>query len=154
MWSFYKPVLQKLRVIKSRNPQAHQLQAGLTYMWEDSIHGQLGDSTSSDESFCLQVQIQNTQASAKCPTPHHLITNFEYRLKPHNEGNQYLRARLDTCADVNIMPASVYKLVFQDPGCKRLAPSRKLKIGTCTTDKANTCIRLDTASHQFGLSCS
>ena len=33
------------------------------------------------------------------------------------------------------MPASVYKLVFQDPDCKKLAPSSKLEIGTYTTDK-------------------
>ena len=31
------------------------------------------------------------------------------------------------------MPASLYKLVFQDPDCKKLAPS-KLEIGTYTTD--------------------
>ena len=31
------------------------------------------------------------------------------------------------------MPASVYKLVFGDPDCKKLAP-RKLEIGTYTTD--------------------
>ena len=40
---------------------------------------------------------------------------------------------MDTFADVNIMPASVYKLVFQDPDCKKLAPS-KLEIGTHMTD--------------------
>ena len=69
------------------------------------------------------------------PTPHYLITCLEYRLKPHHKRNQYLRARLDTCANVNIMPASVYRLVFQDPDCKKLAPSSKLEIGTYTTDK-------------------
>ena len=99
----------------------------------DSICGQSDDLTSSDESFCLQVKIQCTQANSKIPTPHHLITNLAYRLKPHHKRNQYLRARLDTCADVNIMPASVYKLVFQDPDCKKLAPS-KLEIGTYTTN--------------------
>ena len=31
------------------------------------------------------------------------------------------------------MPVSVYKLVFQDPDCKKLAPS-KPEIGTFTTD--------------------
>ena len=31
------------------------------------------------------------------------------------------------------MPASVYKLVSQDPECKKLAPS-KLELGTYTTD--------------------
>ena len=66
------------------------------------------------------------------PTPHHLITNLGYKLKPHHKRNQYLRARPDTCADVNIMPVSIYKLVFQDPDCKKLAPS-KLEIGTYTT---------------------
>ena len=66
-------------------------------------------------------------------TPHHLITNLAYRLKPHHKRNQYLRARLDTCADVNIMPVNVYKLVFQDTVCKKLAPS-ELEIGTNTTD--------------------
>ena len=35
--------------------------------------------------------------------------------------------------DVNIKPASVYRLVFQDPSMKKLAPS-SLEIGTHTTD--------------------
>ena len=58
-------------------------------------------------------------------------TKYEDFSKPQTNGvrarfdkrNQYLRARLDTCASVNIMPASVYKLVFQDLDCKNLAPS-------------------------------
>ena len=73
------------------------------------------------------------QAITKFPTPCHLITNHAYRLKPHHKRNQYLRARLDTCADVNIMPASVYQLVFQDPGCKMLAHS-KHEVSTYTTN--------------------
>ena len=56
-----------------------------------------------------------------------------YRLKPHHTRNLYLKARLDTCADVNLMPASVYKLVFQDPNMKALAPS-SLEIGTYATN--------------------
>ena len=56
-----------------------------------------------------------------------------YRLKPHHKRNQYLRARLDICVDVNIMPVSVYRLVFQDPDCKKLAPS-KHEMGTYTID--------------------
>ena len=40
---------------------------------------------------------------------------------------------MDTCTDVNIMPASVCKLVFKDPDLKKLAPSN-LEIGTYTTD--------------------
>ena len=45
----------------------------------------------------------------------------------------YLRARLDTCANVNLMPASVYKLIFKDPQMKKLTPST-LQVGTYTTD--------------------
>ena len=54
-------------------------------------------------------------------------------MKPHHKINQYLRARLDTCANVETMPASVYKLVCHDPELLHLAP-RKLKIGTYTTN--------------------
>ena len=105
------------------------MQAGSVYTQEDSICSQSSDLTSSDESFCLQVKIQCTRANAKIPTPHLLNTNLAYRLKPHHKSNQYLRARLDTCADLNTMHVSVYKLVFQDPDCKKLAPC-KLEIGT------------------------
>ena len=73
------------------------------------------------------------KANAKIPTTSHLITNLVYKLKPHCKRNQYLRAKLDTCADVNIIPASVYKLVFHDPDLQKLACS-KLEIGTYTTD--------------------
>ena len=44
---------------------------------------------------------------------------------------QYLRARLDTCADVKIIPVSVYTLVFDGPDCKAYSSS-KLEIGTYT----------------------
>ena len=62
-----------------------------------------------------------------------MITNLPYRLKQHENRNLYLRARLDTCTDVNIMPASVYKLVFHDPNLEKLTPN-KLQIGTYTND--------------------
>ena len=45
----------------------------------------------------------------------------------------HLQARLDTCADVNSMPASVYHLVFKDPKMKKLV-SCKLQIGTYTAN--------------------
>ena len=102
-------------------------------MQNDSICGQSEDFTSSDDSFCLQVKIQHAQAKSKFPTKSHLTTNLAYNLKPHHKRNQYLRRRLDTCANVNIMPVSVYKLVFCDPDLKKLAPSR-LEIWTYTTN--------------------
>ena len=85
------------------------------YVQEGSICGQLEDLTSCHASFCLQVRIQHAQSNSKIPTMPHLITNLAYKLNPHHKRNQYLRARLDTCADVNIMLASVYKLVFHAP---------------------------------------
>ena len=111
----------------------HSLQCYIKWTDDWLIFGQSSDLTSSNESFCLQVKIQCTQAESKFPTPYHLITNLAYWLKPHHRRNQNLRAKLYTCADVNIMPASVYKLVFQDPDCKKLAPS-KVEIGTYMTD--------------------
>ena len=86
------------------------LQLGAVYAFDKSTCGHSDDFSSRDESFTLQVKI-----CKKIPTPSHLITNLAYNLKPHQTRNQYLRARLDTCVDVNIMPASVYKLVFNDP---------------------------------------
>ena len=102
-------------------------------MYENTI-GSQSEESSSDDSFCLQIKVQCTQTSfKKVPTPSHLITNLVYRLKPHRTRNQYLRARLDTCVDVNIMPASVYRLVFKEPDLKKFAP-RTMEIGTYTTD--------------------
>ena len=100
------------------------LQVGAVYACDKSICGHTEDCPYSDESFCLQVKIQCTQAECKkIPTPSHLIINLASKLKPHQTRNQYLRARLDTCTDVNIMSASVYKLVFNDPELKKFVPS-------------------------------
>ena len=125
----------KRRSLESRSPKAHQLQVSQILTQDNSICSESDELTSSDESLCLQVKVQNTQADTKFPTPHHLLTNLEYRLKPHHRKNKFLRARLDTCTDINIMPVSIYKLVFQDPDCEKLAPSNKLEIGTYTTNR-------------------
>ena len=55
-------------------------------------------------------------------------------LKPNLKKTQYLRARIDTCADVNILPVSMYKLIYDDPDCKKFSPSNN-EIATYTTDK-------------------
>ena len=107
---------KKQASFKPRKPKAHMLQVGAAYACDKSICSHSEDCSSSDESFCLQEKIQCTEAEyKKIPKPSHLITNLVYKLKPHQTRNQYLRARFDICADVNIMPASVYKLVFNDP---------------------------------------
>ena len=66
---------QKQAPYKSRKPKAHQLKAGALYMQDHSISGQSEDS-SSDDSFCLQLKTQYTQAGVKhIPTHTHLIAN-------------------------------------------------------------------------------
>ena len=69
----------------------------------------------------------------KIPRPTHLITNIAYQLKQDHTRNQYLRARIDTGAEVNLMPVSVYRLIYHDHDLRKLSPCR-LKIGTYTTD--------------------
>ena len=102
-------------------------------MQENAISSQSEDS-SLEDSFCLQIKIQHTQASIKnLPTPAHLIAKMVYQLKSHHKRNLYLRARLDTCADINIMSAGIYRLMFKDPEMKKLAPS-ELEIGMYATD--------------------
>ena len=129
----FQKTQQKQVPYKSRKPKAHQLKAGALYAQDHSISGQ-SEESSSDESFCLQLKVQQAQADVKqVPAPTHLTANLAYHLKKHSHRNLYLRARLDTCTDVNIMPASVYRLMFQDPEMKKLAPSQ-LEIGTYTTD--------------------
>ena len=104
------------------SPKAHQLQIGTVCM-QDSICSQ-SDESSSDDSFCLQITLKSTQVETKIPAPQHLITNLAYKLKPQKK-TQYFRVRLDTCSDVNIMPVSVYQLIFNGADCMEFAPCNK-----------------------------
>ena len=54
-------------------------------------------------------------------TQKYLYANIPYRLQPYHKHNKYLCVQLDTYVDVNIMPESVYKLVFNDPYTSKLA---------------------------------
>ena len=61
----------------------------------------------SDDSFILhqmKAEINLSQAKSKMPKKTHLIANIPCRIKQHQSHHKYLRVRLDTCADVNIMP--------------------------------------------------
>ena len=103
-------------------------------MLDSLIYGQSDDNTSSDESFCLQMKVQTKQADTNVPANQHLFTNLEVKVKPHKNKTKFLHARLDTCADVNILPCSVYQLLFKDPDCTKLAHS-DLQLGTYTNNK-------------------
>ena len=120
---------QKQAYHKPCKPKVHQLNAGTIQAYDSQ-----SESESSDNSFCLQLQIKHVQAQNKSDKkPDCLITNLPYRLKKHKSSNPYLRSRLDTCIDVNIMPGLVYKLVFHDPNLEKLTPN-KLQTGTYTND--------------------
>ena len=94
-----------------RNPKVHQLHAGPMHAQDIANHS-YSEESSSDESFCLQLQAQSNHAEGKqIPNPVHLIMSLAYCLKLHHTRNMYLQAQLDTCASMNIMPSSVYQLV-------------------------------------------
>ena len=80
------------------------------------------------------MKVQKTQlTNLQLPKSVYLITNLVYHLKIYHRGNQYLCAGLDTCADVNLMPVAVYRLMFKDPNLQKLTPST-LEIETYTND--------------------
>ena len=116
---------------KFRQPKAHQIQIDESY---NHLHNYSSDVSLSEDSFSLQIKVRKqTKGIQKLPNTIHLITNIVYRLKQHHTRNQYLRARIDTGAEVNLMPVSVYRLIYQDQDLKKLTPSN-LKIGTYMTD--------------------
>ena len=103
-------------------------------MPDSLICDQPDDNTSSDGYFCLLMKLQAKQADTNVPAPQHLFTNLEVKVKLHKNKTKFLCARLDTCADVNIMPCSVYQLLFKDPDCIKLALN-DLQLGTYTNNK-------------------
>ena len=71
-WTLHQVVFQKQVAFKPKAPKAHKLQPEEIYMQDDSICGHSAEFTSSDDSFCLQMQIQHTQAKLK----QHLILSL------------------------------------------------------------------------------
>ena len=61
------------------------------------------------------------------------MTNSVYHLQLHHKRNLYLCARLDTCADVNLMPKAIYCLMFKDSNLRKLTPS-SMEIETYMSD--------------------
>ena len=116
----------------ARKPKAQQLRAGVLYTLQDA--GSSTDDSDPEDHFCLQMKVHRTRISSlEVPKLVYLMANLAYHLKEHHTRNQYLRARLDTCTDVNLMPRAVYCLMFQDPQLKKLTPS-KMEIETYTSE--------------------
>ena len=67
--------------------------------------------------------------------PQHVVTNIEYKLKPHRRRTKFLRTKIDTCPNINLIPVSVYKLIYKDKDCTKLEPSTKAAVKTYTTEK-------------------
>ena len=77
-----------------RKPKAHQLMVGTA-----SIIGDQSDASysSSEDSFCLQIQAKSAKDNTKKNNPQHLVTNIEYKLKPHTGRTKFLGTKIDTC---------------------------------------------------------
>ena len=96
---------------------AHQLQIG-RYSAKDSLDNQEDtDFSESEDSFCLQMQIKKSQADQESCDTQHLETNLPYKVKPYGKKTRILRTKIDTCSNTNIMPASTYKIIYNDPDC-------------------------------------
>ena len=96
IWAIFQFMLPKKTKVyhknSPRNPKLHQLPAGPMYV-KDSANHSYSKESSSDESFCLQLQVQSNHAEGKqIPNPVHLIMNLAYGLKPHRTRNMYLQA--------------------------------------------------------------
>ena len=119
---------------RPRSPKAYQFTSGRLSAQDNSIYRNSSDSSSSeDESFCLQMKVQDIQANDKYSAPKHLFTNLEFKVKPHENKTRFLQARIDTHTDVNIRPVSTYKYLFKDPDSAKIAPS-DLQLGTYTNE--------------------
>ena len=122
---------------KSRTKHsAYQITAEEMENNSDSENDEDDDSTSDDSFVLYQVKAVINQAKSKVPKKTHLIANIPYRIKQHQAHHKYLRVCLDTCADVNIMPRSVYQMMFNDPEVKHLAEN-DISLGVYTDHQVN-----------------
>ena len=115
-----------------RRPKAHQLMVGTASAISDQSDASY---SSSEDSFCLQMQVKSAKDNTKKDKPQHLVTNNEYKSKPHRRRTKFLRAKIDTCSNVNLIPISVYKLIYKDQDCTKLEPINKAAVKTYTTEE-------------------
>ena len=93
-------------------PQAHQLQVG-RYSSVDQQYDQ-EDTSESDDSFCLQMQIKPAQADQESCETQQLFTHLKYKLKYHRRSTKFLRTRIDTCSNANVMSASTLNSAYNE----------------------------------------
>ena len=81
----FQKIQQKQSNYRHRKPTMHQLKPNTIY-----VHDSNEEADSSEDSFCLQLKVQHAQARHKRNhKPACLITNLAYRLKQHENRNQY-----------------------------------------------------------------
>ena len=78
----------------------------------------------------VQEKIPHTSGQV----PKHLVTNLEFKVQLHKRKTKFLRARVDTCADVKLIPLSVYQKLFKDTDCTQIESSN-LQLGTYTNKR-------------------
>ena len=116
----------------TRRNKTHQLMVGTASTID---HQSYASYSSTEDSFCLQLQAKFIKERSKKDKPQHLATNIEYKLKPHRRRTRFLRSKIDTCSNVNLLPISVYKLMYKDPECTKLEPSNNVAVKTYTKGK-------------------
>ena len=62
-----------------------------------------------------------------------ILVTMPYSLQPSRKCKRRLRMRIDTCADVNMMPKGVYQELFSDIGLEKIAPTR-VSVSTYTDE--------------------
>ena len=129
---FRKPQEQTYKK-EPHKPQAQQIHVGRYSLINQQCDQE--DTSKSEESFCLQMQIKPAQADQESCETQQLFTHLEYKLKYYRKSTKFLRARIDTCSNANVMPASIYKKIFKDPECSKLMPIQLRGIYTYTMEK-------------------
>ena len=113
VWSFHNNVLPKksrstlIKFVSIKETKSTTTLCGALYTLYDADSSESESETK--DTFCLQMKIHRTRIShPEVPKPVYLMANLAYRLQEHHQRNQYLWARLDTCADINLMPMVVH----------------------------------------------
>ena len=80
------------------------------------------------------MKVQEKKHHTGVPVPKHLVANLEFKVQLHKRKTKFLRARVDTCTDVNLMPLSIYQKLFKDTDCTQIELSN-LQLGTYTNKR-------------------
>ena len=122
---FTKPAhSQPQQYHRGKPKQAHQI---VVPEHHNKLHQNTCNCDNDDDfiiTFQLSAQPQRSIHNQRVNTSYaqkRLYANIPYRLKPYHKHNKYLLVQLDMCTNVNLMPESVYQLVFNDPHTAKLA---------------------------------